>query len=340
MVNIFIIDDSMFIRNILVKILKDQEGINILGEAANPVDAMSMFKEVGIPDVFILDIEMPKMDGLTFLEKLKNERPIPTIIFASLPNNKSTKAIEALELGAFDIVVKPKELNKINDNYFINDFVKKIKAAVNMKSINYKKEAKINFISNHNESNKIIAIGASTGGVQTLENILSQLNPSHPPILITQHMPEGFTASFANRLNKICINSNVKEVEESEIIENGDIFIAPGNMHLEIRKTKNNKFQTILKDYQKVSNHKPSVDVLFKSFAKEVKENSIAFILTGMGKDGALGIKMIKDSGGITYGQNEETSIVYGMPKVAFNLGGIDKQVSINEVVDIINNIK
>jgi len=340
MINIFIIDDSMFIRNILIKILKDKDDIKIIGEAANPVDAMSMFKKTGIPDVFILDLEMPKMDGLTFLKKLQEERPTPTIIFASLPHDKSTKAIEALELGAFDIVVKPKELNKINDNTFINHFVKKIKASVNMKNINYKKEVRSSVISNHNDSNKIIAIGASTGGVQTLENILSQLKPSHPPIFITQHMPEGFTTSFANRLNKICINSNVREVTKSELIKNGDIFIAPGNMHLEIEKLINNKFQTVLKDYPKVSNHKPSVDVLFKSFAKEVKKRSLAFILTGMGRDGALGIKMIRDSGGETYGQDEETSIVYGMPKVAFKLDGIDKQVSINEVIDIINNIK
>lgn len=343
MIKIFIIDDSMFIRNSLIRILKNRSEIEIIGDAPNPIDAIEVLKKIGMPDVFILDIEMPKMDGLTFLQKLKVERPIPTIIFASLPNNNSTKAIDALSFGAYDIVVKPTIMNEMNSDEFVNNFILKIKSAVNSKNFDYSSKLKIpskEMKASINNSHKIIAIGSSTGGVQTLEKILTKLNPSHPPILITQHMPEGFTKSFANRLNKICINSNVKEVNKSEIIKQGDIFIAPGNLHLEIEKTENNKFQVLLKDYPKVSNHKPSVDVLFKSFAKEVKEDSVAFILTGMGKDGALGIKKVKESGGETFGQDQESSIVYGMPRVAYELGGIDKQVNLNDVIDIINNIK
>lgn len=340
MIKIFIIDDSMFIRNSIIKILKNKPELESIGEASNPIDAMEVLKKTGMPDVFILDIEMPKMDGLTFLQKLQVERPIPTIIFASLPNTHCTKAIDALSLGAYDIVAKPKVMNEMNSDEFINSFIRKIKSAVNSKSLDYDYRDKLPIKPFINNSNKVVAIGSSTGGVQTLEKILTQLNPSHPPILITQHMPEGFTKSFAKRLNKICINSKVKEVNESEVITYGDIFIAPGNLHLEIEKTENNKFQVVLKDYPKVSNHKPSVDVLFKSFAKEVKENSVAFILTGMGKDGALGIKKVKESGGETFGQNKDSSIVYGMPKVAYELGGIDKQVNLNDVIDIINNIK
>ncbi len=340
MIKVFIIDDSMLIRNSIIKILKNRPELEIIGEASNPIDAMNIFKNTGLPDVLILDLEMPKMDGLTFLKKLKKERPIPTIVFSSLHDNKSTKAIDALSLGAYDIVVKPTLMNEIKSDEFVNDFVSKIKSAVDSKSLDYISKNKTNVKPFINNSNKIVAIGSSTGGVQTLEKILSQLNPSHPPILITQHMPEGFTTSFANRLNKICLNSNVTEVSENEVIKFGDIFIAPGNMHLEVEKIKNNKFQVVLKDYPKVSNHKPSVDVLFKSFAKEVKENTVAFILTGMGKDGALGIKKIRELGGQTFGQDKESSIVYGMPKVAFELGGIDKQVNINDVIDIINNIK
>lgn len=343
MIKIFIIDDSIFIRNSLIRILKNKDEIEIIGDAPNPIDAIKVLKKTGMPDVFILDIEMPKMDGLTFLRKLKVERPIPTIVFASLPNNQSTKAIDALSFGAYDIVVKPTIMNEMNSDEFVKNFILKIKSAVNSKNLDYSSKLKIpskEMKPSVNNSHKVVAIGSSTGGVQTLEKILTQLNPSHPPILITQHMPEGFTKSFANRLNKICINSNVKEVNKSEIIKYGDIFIAPGNLHLEIEKTENNKFKVLLKDYPKVSNHKPSVDVLFKSFAKEVKEDAVAFILTGMGKDGALGIKKVKESGGETFGQDKESSIVYGMPRVAYELGGIDKQVNLNDVIDIINNIK
>lgn len=340
MIKVFIIDDSMFIRNSLSRILKNRAEIEVIGEASNPIEAMEMFKKTGVPDVFILDIEMPKMDGLSFLKKLKEERPIPVIIFASLPNDKSTKAIEALSLGAYDIVSKPTSMNEMKNDEFIDNFLLRIKSASNTKNIDLNIKKRVYAKSFSKTVNNVVAIGSSTGGVQTLETILKELRPYHPPIFITQHMPKGFTTSFANRLNKVCLNSNVKEAKDNDIIKNGDIFIAPGDMHLEIEKRKNNNFVTILKDYPNVSNHKPSVDVLFTSFAKEVKEKSIAFILTGMGKDGALGMKKIKDSGGKTFGQDKESSIVYGMPKVAFELGGLIKQVSLKEVIDIINNEK
>lgn len=335
MIKVFIIDDSMFIRNSIVKILKAKVDIEVIGEASNPLEAMETFKKIGMPDIFILDIEMPKMDGLTFLKKLKSEKPLPVIIFASSPEGKLNSS-KGLEYDSCEIITKPKSLNEMKSEEFIDNFVSKIKSLVDLKIKKevVEKETMSSYFKN------VIAIGASTGGVQTLEQILKNLNPFHPPIFITQHMPKGFTASFANRLNKICVNSNVVEVQNNTIAKKGDIFIAPGNLHLEIEKVENNKFKAVLKDYQKVSNHKPSVDVLFKSFASEVKENSIAFILTGMGKDGALGIKKVKEAGGKTYGQNEQSAIVYGMPKVAFELGGLDKQVTLKEVIDIINNIK
>lgn len=333
MIKVFIIDDSMFIRNILSKILKNKSNIKIVGEASNPIDAMNEFKNIGLPDVIILDLEMPKMDGFTFLRKMREERLIPTIVLASLSDKKSKKALEVLELGAKDVIPKPSILNEFNNDTFISQLVLSIQT-IALETVY--KESTYEKVS----SNKIIAIGASTGGVQTLEKILSKLKPFHAPIVIAQHMPKGFTTSFANRLNKICINSEIKEAQSNQIAELGDVFIAPGNYHLEIEKTNNNKFKIILKDYPKVSNHKPSVDVLFKSIAIQAKENAIAFILTGMGKDGALGIKKIKESGGKTYGQDEKSSIVYGMPKVAYETGGLTRQVSINEVIDIINNIK
>lgn len=336
MIKVFVIDDSMLVRNIVKKLLRDEEGINIIGEASNPVDAMEEFKKVGLPDVFILDIEMPKMDGLTFLKQLKEQRPIPTVIFATMSDNRSSKAIEAMELGACDIIVKP---NNIKMTDVKEEFLLKIKAAANSKNIEIKKNPGQKTQKIQKNSDKIIAIGASTGGVQTIEHLLVHLAPNHPPIVITQHMPAGFTASFAKRLDKVCDNSNVYEAKGNEVLQSGSIYIAPGDMHLEVERVELHKYKTVLKDYPKVSNHKPSVDVLFKSVSKEVKNHAVAFILTGMGKDGASGIKKIKESGGLTYGQDEESSIVYGMPKVAYDMGGVSSQASLEEIIEIINNI-
>ncbi len=341
MISVFIIDDSMFIRNMLKKILKDKKNINIIGEASNPIDSFSILKKVGMPDVFILDIEMPKMDGLEFLEKLKEERPTPTIVFSSLVSEGSTKSIQALGLGACDIVAKPKNINNVYSEEFIEEFVTKIIAASNSKHMTYDiSHSKILNKSKIGSFDKVIAIGASTGGVQTIEAILSKLKPNHIPILITQHMPAGFTKSFAYRLNSICLNSEIKEAEQDDMIKRGNVFIAPGNLHMEIKKKNNNKYTIKLKDYPKVSSHKPSVDVLFGSVSKEVGHDAIAFILTGMGKDGALGMKKIRENGGRTFGQDKDSSIVYGMPKAAYELGSIEAQVSINKIIDIINNLK
>jgi two-component system chemotaxis response regulator CheB len=339
MIKVFIIDDAMLIRNSIKKILSKEKDISVIGEAQNPVDAFKEFQKVGLPDVFILDIEMPKMDGLTFLKKIQDEKPIPTIICSSLVEKGSSKAIEALELGACDIILKPTEkLSEVIDDVS-EEFITKIKAAYESKEIT------LSTVNNTNaqvlkKTNKIVAIGSSTGGVQTLEKILVNLQANHSPIIITQHMPAGFTNSFANRLNKICKNSYIKEASHEDNILSGQILIAPGDKHLEIKAEGLNKYKTILKDYPKVSGHKPSVDVLFTSLAKEVKQNSVAFLLTGMGKDGAMGIGKVKKAGGQTYGQNETSAIVYGMPKVAHNLGHIDRQVDLIEVADIINKLE
>jgi two-component system chemotaxis response regulator CheB len=339
MIKVFIIDDSMLIRNSIKKLLSNTDSITIIGEASNPVDAMIEFKKVGLPDVFILDIEMPKMDGISFLKKLKEQRPIPTIVFSSVVSGDSSKAIEAMSLGACDVISKPYNIIQLDIGEFKDEFIAKIKAASKSKHMEKLKPSTNNTPSTNNSSNKIIAIGASTGGVQTIEEIIVNLNKNHPPILITQHMPAGFTSSFAKRLNKVSKVSTIKEVQGEEVIESSTIYIAPGNLHLEIQSIGQNRFKTVLKDYPKVSNHKPSVDVLFTSFAKEVKHNSVAFLLTGMGRDGALGIKKIKDIGGATYGQDEKSSIVYGMPKAAFEIGGLNEQLSLIKIIEKINNI-
>jgi len=340
MVKVFIIDDSMLIRNVLKKMLKNNNTIIVIGEASNPLDAFEEFKKVGLPDVFILDIEMPKMDGICFLKKLKEENPVPTIIFSSMVDENSSKVIEALENGASDVILKPQVLNDISMDDFKEDFIATIKAAAYSKSMTYTHLENSKNYKEARNSNKIIAIGASTGGVQTLEAILKNLHPQHPPILITQHMPAGFTKSFAKRLNTLCINSDVKEAEDGDILLKGNIYLSPGDLHLEVKYLNKEQFCCILKNYPKVSGHKPSVDVLFKSFSKEVKTNAVAFLLTGMGKDGAHGLQLMKESNAMTYGQDEASCMVYGMPKVAFNQGSVQKQVNINEIITIINEME
>ena len=339
MINVFIIDDSVLVRVTIKKILATSKDIKVIGEAENPVDAFVEFRKVGLPDVFILDIEMPKMDGLTFLKKMQTQKPIPTIICSSYVESGSSRAMKSLEFGACDIIIKPKVglHNSMDD--ISDEFITKIIAASKSKIISTTKSIKKENNQPLAKTNKIIGIGSSTGGVQTLENIFVDLQPNHSPIIVVQHMPVGFTSSFAASLDKICKNSIVKEVCEGDPLLHGQILIAPGDKHVEVIHEGLFKYKVVLKDYPKVSSHKPSVDVLFTSLAKEAKKNSIAFILTGMGKDGAAGIKKVRDAGGKTYGQDEKTSIVYGMPKVAFEIGGIDKQLALDEIASTINNI-
>lgn len=339
MIKIFIIDDSMAARNSIKKILSKFKDIEIIGEAPNPIDAFEEFKKVGLPDLFILDIEMPKMNGLEFLSLMKEQKQIPTIIYSGAITNGSQEAIKALELGACDIILKS-SLKKAEQTDIADEFIDKIRAAAASNIVQMNTINQLNSTHPLKNTNKIVAIGISTGGVQTLEKILTALMPNHPPIIIVQHMPSGFTSSFAKRLNELCKNSYVKEAGNNDSILPGEILIAPGGIHLEVKRIKKDRYVTILKNYPKVSNHKPSVDALFSSVAKEIGENSIAFILTGMGKDGAIGIKKIKQSGGMTYGQDEATSVVYGMPKVAFDTGGVDKQIPLEEIAKIINKIQ
>jgi len=340
MIKIFIIDDSMLIRNLLHKIIKKYKQMKIIGEASNPIEAMTTFQTTGLPDVFILDIEMPKMDGISFLKKLQSEKPIPTLIFSSIVKEGSVKALEALHYGACDVILKPLKLDASLTLDFTEDFINKVRAAAQSKpmgSLNIKVNTSQNVSST---CSKIIAIGASTGGVQTIESIIYNLSSFHPPIVITQHMPAGFTNSFANRLNKTCKNSTIKEAQDGDILQTGFVYIAPGDLHLEVSINNKNEYLCLLKNYPKVSNHKPSVDVLFKSMSNMVKSNTIAFLLTGMGRDGAQGLKLIKDAGGTTYGQDEKSAIVYGMPKVAFEQGSVQKQVNISEVITLINEME
>ncbi len=344
MINVFIIDDSISVRNGFKNILKDNKDIHILGEAVNPVDAFTEFKKVGLPDVFILDIEMPKMDGLTFLRKINMQRPTPVIMCSTLLTSGSDELLEALSLGAFAVIEKPKTQVKDFLNEYKDNVIAQIKAASKAK-IKYNKTVtkveKKDIVKNltHKPTSKIIAIGSSTGGVQVLEEILTKLEPDHPAIIIVQHMPTGFTNSFANRLNGLCKNSLIIESKGEEELKTNTIYIAPGEKHIEVVKEGFN-YITKLKDFPRVDFHKPSVTVLLTSVSKIAKSNATGFILTGMGVDGSKGLLLMKEAGSNTYTQNEESSTVYGMPKAAVQLGASMKELSITGITKIINETK
>jgi len=352
MIKLFIIDDSALVRNEFKKIFEGVRDIEIIGTAPNPVDAFEVFKRVGLPDVFILDIEMPKMDGLEFLEMMGKQKPIPTIICSTLVTQGSSSAIDALRMGAVDIVLKP--TSNIN-NFFgekKEEFITKVRSAsrahvtfiqnIRRTSTSKKLDAKqvsssVKEVRKRPPSKKIVAIGASTGGVQILEELLMQLEPNHPPIVITQHMPVGFTASFANRLDTILPSSHVKEAAEGDALMHGRILIAPGDLHMEVVKS-GFQYKVALKNYPKVNSHKPSVNVLFRSMAKEVGIFAIGVILTGMGDDGATGLLEMKNAGAQTYAEDEKSCIVYGMPKKAVELGAAQKSLTLKEIAQMINN--
>ncbi|ADN09022.1 protein-glutamate methylesterase/protein-glutamine glutaminase [Sulfurimonas autotrophica] len=354
MIKVFIIDDSALVRNELKKIFASAQDIEVIGSAPNPVDAFDIFKKVGLPDVFILDIEMPKMDGLTFLEQISEQKPIPTIICSTLVTQGSSSAIDALRMGAVDIVLKPtSEINSFFKDKQ-NDFISKVRIATHShvkilhniqrrsssKVLNEKQvSSSVKAASSLPASKKIIAIGASTGGVQTLEEIFMMLEPNHPPIVVTQHMPAGFTASFAQRLNEVLPSSVVKEAQEGDTLMHGRILIAPGHLHMEVVKS-GFMYKIALKNYPKVNSHKPSVNVLFRSMAKEVGIFGVGIILTGMGDDGATGLLKMKNAGAATYAQDERSCIVYGMPKQAVDIGAVISSLTLGEIANLINTVR
>jgi two-component system chemotaxis response regulator CheB len=355
MIKVFVIDDSALVRNEVKKIFQPIDDIEVIGSAPNPVDAFEVFQKVGLPDVFILDIEMPKMDGITFLEQIGKQKPIPTIICSTLVEKGSSTTIDALRMGAVDIVQKPtSDINRFFSD-IQEDFVRKVRIAAQSRvsflgrNVSRQSGSKVlnpNQVSSSVKaasslppSKKIIAIGASTGGVQILEELLKQLEPNHPPIVITQHMPPGFTKSFADRLDSILPSSHIKEASEGDTLMHGRILIAPGDLHMEVVKN-GFAYKVALKNYPKVNSHKPSVNVLFRSMAKEVGIFGIGMILTGMGDDGATGLLEMKNAGASTYAQEEKSCIVYGMPKRAVELGAAKETLSLEEMAKIINTVR
>lgn len=336
-IRVLVVDDSALVRKLLVTGLSHTTDIDVIHAAADPYEARDVLVRER-PDVITLDIEMPKMDGVTFLKKFMNVLPTPTIIISSLAEEGKKITIEALESGAIDIAKKPKF--GLTDSFplMIHDIAEKIRMAarVKVRRISPRPATKQVHICNglvalEDTTDQVIAIGSSTGGVEALARIIPKFPAASPGIVIVQHMPEGFTASFAKRLNS---NSamHVKEAEDGDRIKPGTVLIAPGGKrHMSIKRV-GGHYLVCLEEGEKVSFSCPAVDVLFHSVALHAGKNCAAVVMTGMGKDGAQGLKAIKNAGGGTLAQDEESCVIFGMPYEAQRVGAADALVSLEEI--------
>ncbi len=347
MIKVFLVDDSATVRKVLREILEAAPGIKVIGAAQDPVFAQQHLKK-DWPDVFILDVEMPRMDGLTFLKKIMAEHPTPVVMCSTLTEQGSATSLKALNYGAIEIVEKPKTnlknglldssqrlVNAVRAASLAN--VSNVKRSLKPKPVPIKPKLSVDAVlpktsktSVIRTQNNFIIIGASTGGTQALESILTHLPAGTRGIAIVQHMPEKFTLAFANRLNQLCA-MQVKEASENDELEHGTVLIAPGGHHM-VLVAKGNKIVASIKDAPPVNRHRPSVDVLFRSAAKTMGSHALGIILTGMGDDGAKGLKEMQDAGAKTIAQNKESCVVYGMPAEAVKLNAADDILGLAEI--------
>jgi len=325
-IRVLIVDDSALMRKMLTSILSEDDEIEVVGTAPDPYVAREEIKALN-PDVVTLDVEMPHMNGIDFLRKIMELRPTPVVMISTLTQAGAETTLEALEIGAVDFVAKPSDAGAMA--HLGGELIPKVKAAARTRV--QRRVAPLNRVQRqqtwktaHAGSDKIIAIGSSTGGVEALKAVLMELPPDVPPIVIAQHMPERFTAAFAHRLDGEC-PMRVCEAAHGQLIEGGHVYIAPGAHHLELDRHAG-KYYCGLNDGPLVSGHRPSVDVLFLSVARTAGRNAVGVILTGMGKDGANGLLAMRKAGCTTLGQDESTSLVYGMPRVAFEIGAVCRQ--------------
>lgn len=377
-IQVMIVDDSAVVRQVLQEQLQSHSDIQVIASAPDPFFAMEKMKKTW-PDVIILDIEMPRMDGLTFLRQINSTRPTPVIICSSLAEQGTEATLQALEAGAFAIIAKP----RIGVRDFLlgssEDLATTVRAAAqakvdklhhhappnppssattatpvapttppastgfNQRSLFQPKLAPDVMLSaptgvtNIPMTEKIVAIGCSTGGTQALEFILVNLPRTSPGIVVVQHMPEHFTRSFAERLDKLC-TLEIREAKNGDRVLPGMVLIAPGGRHLMVQRS-GSQYKIEIKDGPLVSRHRPSVDIMFRSVAKAAGGNAIGIIMTGMGDDGARGLKEMHDCGATTYAQDEATCVVFGMPKEAIRLGGVDHIVPLDTIPEIIQTL-
>lgn len=336
-IRVIVIDDSALVRNLLTAILSEDPAIEVVATAGDPYDAREKIKQYN-PDVITLDIEMPKMNGLEFLEKVMKLRPMPVVMISSLTKKGADETIRALEIGAVETVAKPVQ----HQDAELREIAAEIREKVKMASLaqpRYTSSASVksSLIAHspgYKNRGQVIAIGASTGGVEAIREILCVLPSSLPPILITQHMPASFMESFAERLSRTS-RLVVEVASEGAILRPGHAFVAPGEHHLTLKK-QGDGYVCQTNQRGKVSGHCPSVDVMFHSVAETVAGKATGVLLTGMGADGAEGLLAIRNAGGYTLGQNEASCVVYGMPKKAHELGAVTKQIALADMAQAI----
>ncbi len=326
-IRVLIVDDSILFREVLLRGLSSDPDIEVVATANDPYDARDKIISTK-PDVMTCDVEMPKMNGIEFISRLMPQYPLPIIVVSST----SGTVFDAMNAGAVDFVGKP-DLSSVNSvENFINELIVKIKIASNAKVHNNDAETTVKKIISNEIAGKgkIIAIGASTGGTEAIYAVLKNLPADSPGIVIVQHIPPNFSRMFAERLNTQT-NLTVKEARTGDFVERGHVLIAPGDQHMIIRHV-GDRYKVECFAGEKVNGHCPSVDVLFESVAKEAGKNAVGVILTGMGYDGAKGLMSMRRKGARTLGQDEKSCVVYGMPKVAFNIGAVEKQSSLDNM--------
>jgi two-component system chemotaxis response regulator CheB len=342
-IRVLIVDDSAVVRQALTEILSSDPQIEILGTASDPFVAAQRIKEE-IPHVITLDVEMPRMDGITFLQKIMSQHPIPVVMCSSLTEENSETALKALEYGAVEIIQKP----KLGVKQFLEEsrviICDTVKAAAQarvkrilpgVKKVAPKLTADVVLAKPTGNAmiqttEKVVIVGASTGGTEALRVFLEAMPLDAPGIVIVQHMPEHFTRSFAARLNSVC-RISVKEAENNDTVVRGRALIAPGNAHALLKRS-GARYYVEIKDGPLVSRHRPSVDVLFRSAARYAGKNAVGVIMTGMGDDGAKGLLEMKEAGAVTIAQDEQSCVVFGMPKEAIKLGAVDRILPLENI--------
>lgn len=333
-IRVLIVDDSIVFREAISRGISTAPNIDVVGKAVDPYDARDKLLELN-PDVMICDVQMPKLNGVEFIKRLLPQYKIPIIVVSSI----SDVVFDAMDAGAVDFLSKPDARTPNGFEIFINELIIKIRGAVNVNlSANLgqipKSGSNRGMEKSINVRNKVIAIGASTGGTEAIYNLLKNLPKDIPGIIIVQHIPPVFSKMFADRLN-LQTHFTVKEAQTGDTIEPGKVLIAPGDKHMKLKKAADKYIVETIQG-NKVNGHCPSVDVLFESVAKVASKNAIGVILTGMGHDGAVGLMSMRRAGARTIGQDQKSSVVYGMPKVAFEIGAVEKQVAISNIPSVI----